>query len=52
MGDEQVDCIEVEDTCECVVEALDELGGDGWRIELGEDSFPQQARVYLMWRSG
>lgn len=52
VGDERVNCIDVEDTYDCVTDALNDLGDDGWLLDLPDRSFPDDAVVYLMYRPG
>jgi hypothetical protein len=52
VGDERVNCVGEEDTYECVTDALNDLGAEGWRLDLPDRSFPDNAVVYLMYRAG
>jgi hypothetical protein len=49
LGDERVNCIGKDDEYACVVDALEDLGEDGWHLEIGE-AFPEYHTVYLLVR--
>jgi hypothetical protein len=52
VADERVNCIHEDDTYDCVTNALNDLGAEGWRLDLPDRSFPLHSVVYLMYRAG
>jgi hypothetical protein len=51
VGDERVNCVGESDTYACVVDALEDIGADGWSFVDLNTSFPIPHVVYLLYRA-